>query len=259
MSGARPGGLRLTVIGAAAAWTRVPGAPSSSYLVEGPSGALLLDLGQGALGALGAVRDPLTLDAVAITHLHPDHHVDLVALRHLLRWGSVPPARLRLIAPAGIAARYDAFLDEGGFLGASFDVAEGETVEATLGGLTLVSAPVTHGAGSRAYRVARADAAAAPGLVYSGDCGRWMDLVPLIRPGDTLLSEAFWGADPADPGANHLTADEAAQAAVAGGAARLVLTHLAAETDPERALAAARSRFPGETLLARPGLVLAVD
>jgi ribonuclease BN (tRNA processing enzyme) len=94
--------------------------------------------------------------------------------------------------------------------------------------------------------------------VYSGDCADWRDLVPLLRPGDTLLSEAFWGVETADPGAMHLTADEAAQAAEAGGAARLVLTHIGEEHDPEAALVAARARFLGDTLLARPGVSIAI-
>ena len=125
--------------------------------------------------------------------------------------------------------------------------------------LTLEARPVLHAGGAHALRVAIADDPAAPGLVYTGDCGRWADVVPLIRPGDTLLSEDFWGAGTADPPANHLTSDEAAQAAAAGGARRLVLTHLAVEADADAALAMARARFPGETLRARPGLVLPVD
>jgi ribonuclease BN (tRNA processing enzyme) len=54
----------------------------------------------------------------------------------------------------------------------------------------------------------------------------------------------------------HLTALDAARAATAGGAARLVLTHLAEEVDPEAARDSAARRFRGEVLLARPGLVL---
>lgn len=251
--------LRLTVIGCAPAWSRGPGRPASCYLVEGAGSAVVLDLGQGALGALCAVRDPLTLDAIVVSHLHPDHHVDLVALRHLLRWGTVPPARLALHAPAGVARRYDAFLEEPGFLATSFAIDELAAGSRTIGGLVLEARPVLHGGGAHALRVSIAADPAAPALVYTGDCGRWTDVVPLIRPGDTLLSEDFWGAGEPDPPANHLTSDEAAQAAVAGGARRLVLTHLGEEADPAAALAAATARFPGETLRARPGLVLPLD
>jgi ribonuclease BN (tRNA processing enzyme) len=257
---ARPAGrLSLTVVGAAAAWARGPGRPSSCYLVELEGEAIVLDLGQGALGALFAWRDPASVRAIAISHLHPDHHVDLVALRHLLRYGMSPPHRLALLAPGQIAARYDAFLGEPGFLEESFDVVPVTEGTRRLGPFLLEARPVRHALASHGYRVSPAASPGAPGLVYSGDCADWRDLVPLVRPGDTLLSEAFWGTETPDPGAAHLTADEAARAAVDGGAWRLVLTHIGAEHDPDAALAAARVRFPRAVLLAQPGLRLPID
>ncbi len=253
MTGTR---LRLTVVGAAPAWARGPGNPSSSYLVELGSAGLLLDLGQGSLGALWAFRDPSTLAGIVISHLHPDHHVDLVALRHLLRHGMGTPRRVTLWAPTGLRERYDAFLGEPRFLDAAFD---GEVVHEgvwPVGPFTVQARPVLHAEHSHGYRVSISAEPAATGLVYSGDCARWEDLVPLVQPGDTLLSEAFWGAGTGPPGAMHLTAVDAARAAEAGGAARLILTHLAEEIDPDAAVAAARTRFRGEVLRATPGLRL---
>ena len=250
------GPLRLTVVGCAPAWSRRPRHPSSSYLLERGSGALLLDLGQGSLGALWAARDPSTLSGIVISHLHPDHHVDLVALRHLLRFGMGHPRRLPLFAPAGLRERYDAFLGELDFLGAAFDGREVQPGAWIVGPFQVEARPVLHALNSHGYRVSIPEDRSAPGLVYSGDCARWEDLLPLIRPGDTLLSEAFWGIEDADPGAMHLTADEAAQAALVGRAGRLVLTHIAEETDPSAARRAARARFPGEVLLAEPGMVI---
>ena len=256
---AAPDRLRLTVIGAAPAWARGPGRPSSSYLVELGDAGLLLDLGQGSLGSLWAVRDPSTLSGIVISHLHPDHHVDLVALRHLLRYGMGDPRRVQLFAPAELRARYDAFLGELDFLGAAFD---GDIVRAgawMVGPFQVEARPVLHALDSHAYRVSIGADPGAPGLVYSGDCADWSGLVPLLHPGDTLLSEAFWGTEEPDPGAMHLTADEAAWAALGGGAGRLVITHIAEEHDPVAALHAAQARFPGEVLLAVPGLRLTID
>ena len=71
----------------------VPGAPGDS--------SVLLDLGQGSFARLAGILDPATLDAVVISHLHPDHFIDLVALRHYLRWEK-PRRRVRVIGPAGL-------------------------------------------------------------------------------------------------------------------------------------------------------------
>ena len=76
--------MRLTVIGCSGSFAG-PGSPASSYLVraDDPAGRtwhLLLDLGNGALGALQRQVDLADLDAVAISHLHPDHCADLLGL-----------------------------------------------------------------------------------------------------------------------------------------------------------------------------------
>ena len=116
--------LRLTIAGAAPAWARGPGRPSSSYLVRLGPEAMLLDLGQGSLGSLWQFRDPSTLAGIVVSHMHPDHHVDLVALRHLLRYGMGEPRRVPLWAPAGMRERYEAFMGEPEFLDAAFDGGE---------------------------------------------------------------------------------------------------------------------------------------
>lgn len=245
--------MRLTVVGCAPAWTTRRDDPSSSYLVEAAQTAIVLDLGQGALGALAAIRAPESIDAVIISHLHPDHHADLVALRHYLRFGMEPPGSVRLHAPAELRLRYDAFLGEAGFL----EGLPGEDISAgrlSIGSLTVAARQVTHALNSHAFKIT-ADGAAS-GLVYSGDCGQPADLVPLIDPGDTLLCEAFWGTSKVDEKAQHLTARDAAWAAREGRASRLILTHLPDAHDPEGSLLAAAESFDGEVVLARPGLRL---
>lgn len=248
------GSLALTVIGASPAWALGPGRPSSSYLVELDGEALLLDLGQGSLGSLHPHREPSTLRAVVISHLHPDHHVDLIPLRYLLRYGYPEARHVGLHAPAGLRARYDAFLGEPGFL----DGLPGDDVTAgtrVIGPFALQAHPVRHALNSHAFRVSSADDPTAPGLVYSGDCGHADDLLPLLRPGDTLLSEAFWGLGPRPPsGGEHLEVGEAAHVASQGGAARLVLTHIDQAQDMSAVLAAARIAAACPVLLASPGL-----
>ncbi len=248
-------GLRLTVLGASAAWAERPCRPSSSYLVEVGTEAIVLDLGQGSLGSLFAERDPSTLLAVVVSHMHGDHHVDLIPLRNLLRFGYDEPRSIGLHAPAGLRQRYDAFTGEVGFLDIlpGPDVAEGRR---QIGPFGIEAQRVTHSDQSHAFRVTDASAPRGPGLVYSGDCGRADDLLPLIHEGDTVLCEAFWSTLEPILGANHLSAAEAADVARRGGAAHLILTHILEAHDPQAALAAARGVFSGPVQLAEPGLRL---
>ena len=249
--------LRLTVVGSAPAWSLRPEQPSSCYLVELGDDALVLDLGQGSLGCLAAIRPPESVTAIMVSHLHPDHHVDLVALRHYLKYGLAPSGSVALHAPAELRARYDAFLGEPDFLG---DLPGAELAPGTLnvGPFSVEARPVTHALNSFGFRVTAKGLEDGPGLVYSGDCGRWQDLLPLTRPGDTLLSEAFWGALPATESAGHMTAVEAATAAHQGGAARLLLTHIPEAHDPDTAAEQAGTVFGGPVALAQPGMQLVI-
>ncbi len=251
--------LSLTIVGCAAAWSRVPGRASSSYLVElGAPGdpaspAILLDLGQGSFAALSGYRDPATLGGVLISHVHPDHCIDLVPLRLYLRYGCQPARTTRLLGPAELRRRFDGLTNDTDFLCdlPGDPLAPGDI---KVGRFAVSVAPVLHVGPSFAFRVSDAADPSGPGLVYSGDCGRAADLLALAKPGDTLLVEASHGAEPVIEGPNHLNAADAAWVARAADAGRLVITHILDDVDQAAALALARERFPSETLLAAPGL-----
>ena len=77
--------MRLTIVGCSGSYPG-PESPASCYLLEaedrpeGPGGRtwrVLVDFGNGALGALHKYVDPLTIDAVLVSHLHADHCLDL--------------------------------------------------------------------------------------------------------------------------------------------------------------------------------------
>lgn len=249
--------LRLTILGASAAWSEGPGQPSSCYLLETGDDAILLDLGQGALGAVFPIRDPASLRAVVVSHMHADHHVDLIPLRNLLRFGYDEPRHVGLYLPDGLRERYDAFTGEDDFLAGM----PGPVVRAghhVIGPFDIEAQPVTHSHNSFGFRVAEASAAEGPGLVYSGDCGRADDLLPLLRTGDTALIEAFWSDLEPDPQANHLTAAQAADVARRGGASHLILTHILRSHDPAAALRTAKAIFEGTVQLAEPGLAIEI-
>ena len=69
--------MRLDVIGAGPAYTDRPGATGAAYLLRYAGASLLLDLGQGSFPRLAGLIDPAELDAAVISHLHPDHFIDL--------------------------------------------------------------------------------------------------------------------------------------------------------------------------------------
>jgi ribonuclease BN (tRNA processing enzyme) len=243
--------IELTVLGAGPAYTSRPGAVGASYLLRSGDQAIVLDLGQGAFTNLAGAIEPSSLRAIVVSHLHPDHFIDLVPLRHYLLWDFRPSRRVAVLGPAGLAERLDALHDEPGFSAASLDVsALGGPGFRQIGPFSLEAALVRHTDESYGFRVAVGDG---PGLVYSGDCGDADDLRPLIRPGDTLLSEASFGTGPVAPGSEHLNAADVGRVAASSGAGRVLLTHVLMGHGRDATAAAARELAGVDVSLVDPG------
>jgi ribonuclease BN (tRNA processing enzyme) len=243
--------IQLDVLGAGPAYTDRPGSAGAAYLVRSGSTAIVLDLGQGAFPRLAARVEPSSLDAVLVSHLHPDHFIDLVALRHYLRWQFRPTRHVRVIAPAGLEGRIDALHDEPGFTAASLDVEPLIEGSIDLGELCVEAARVTHTQDSHAFRVSHPDGGT--GLVYSGDCGRAEDLDRLIREGDTVLSEVSFGPGPVARDAMHLDGPAVGNLAARTRAGRVLLTHLQMGFDPLATIESVTAIYDGSVDLVEPG------
>ncbi|MFL5756867.1 MAG: MBL fold metallo-hydrolase [Chloroflexota bacterium] len=244
--------MRLTVLGAGPAYTDRVGATGAAYLLSSADDHLLLDLGQGSLPRLFAAIEPSALSAVVVSHLHPDHFIDLVALRHYLRYQLDPPRRLRVVGPRGLDARLDALHADPRFSAEAFDV-EGLSVGArNIGVFGIESARVTHTEDSYAFRVT-ADGAS---LVYSGDCGRAEDLDALLRPGDALLVEVSFGPGPVPAGALHLDGPAIGELAARARPGRVLLTHLQMGFDPDETIESVARQYDGAVEFVWPGSVI---
>jgi ribonuclease BN (tRNA processing enzyme) len=249
--------LRLSVLGAGPAYTDRPGASGACYLVSCGATRLLLDLGQGSFPRIFEHLRAEDLDAVAISHLHPDHYIDLVPLRHYLRYEFGPPRRVRVLAPSQLEARLDALHAWPGFSGEALDLATLGEAPHVVGGLTVQGRLVTHTDESYAIRVAPV-AGERPGLVYSGDCGRAEDIAPLVLPGDSLLAEVSFGTGPVPAGAQHLDGPSVGRLAASTGAGRVLLTHLQMGNDPDATIASCRAVYDGPVEMVWPGTDLAL-
>lgn len=249
--------MRLTVLGCSGS---VPGptSPASSYLVTTEDTSLVLDLGSGAFGPLMATTDPSQLDAVVLSHLHPDHCADLTALAVWLRYGpSSPSGPVRVLGPEGTRERlleltHLAPAD----LAATFAVEivhDGEPT--TVGDLTLVPHAVLHPVPAFGYRVTglATDGGVAT-LGYTGDTDL-CDGVSAVADGvDLLLAEAAFEREEEVRGI-HLTGGRAGGLATAAGARALVLTHLQPWADAGVVYATARAAYAGPTELAAAGAI----
>lgn len=245
--------MELLVVGSGAAYPDRPGTASSCYVVLDEGAAICLDMGQGAFAGLAGRLEPADLAGVIVSHLHPDHFVDLVALRHYLRYEFDPPRRVRVIGPAGLGRRLDGVTGESGFVSGTLAIEDRGEGHVRVGPFDIESRRVTHTTDSFATRVTLAAAADGPAIVYSGDCGRAADLAPLIRPGDALLCEVAFGPGPVPVPDLHLDGAAVGHLAAETRVSRVLLTHLQMHRDPAATLAAVRVEYAGPVSLISDG------
>ena len=245
--------MRVTVVGCSGSLPGL-GNAASCYLVEADGFRLLLDLGNGAVGPLQAYCDLGEVDAVLLTHLHPDHCMDLLPL-YVAR--TYDPRRdypvIPVHAPVGAAthlAKAYGRAEPPGLTGC-FDFVDWAEGRREVGPFAVTVAPMSHPVPTWGIRVEHAGRA----LAYSGDTGPCEALVEIARDADLALFESSFeqGRDDDLPRDLHLTGGEAGEIATRAGVRRLVLTHLPPWNDPDRSLAAARLTYPGALELARPG------
>jgi len=244
--------VRVTVVGCAGSFPG-PSSPSSCYLVEHDGFALVLDLGNGALGALQRYASLDDIDAVALSHLHADHCLDLCSFYVYRRYHPEGPRpRIPVYGPAGTADRMARAYDlpaqpgmNGEFEFRSYDAPLG------IGPFTVTVARVRHPVEAYGLRV-EADGRS---LVYSGDTGPTPALVDLARGVDVALFEASLldGMEMPDV---HMTGRQAAELAAQADVGTLVLTHLVPWHDTEVLERQAREAFTGDLRLAASGMTI---
>src|SRR5436853_2320949 len=85
LSARRVTAMRLHVLGSSGGYSAVDN-PSSGFLLEHGATRLWMDAGHSTFGALQRVADFKKLDALVLSHLHPDHCADLYAAHVALRY-----------------------------------------------------------------------------------------------------------------------------------------------------------------------------
>ncbi len=248
--------MRLTVIGCSGSFPG-PHSPASCYLVEAPyegrTFRLVLDLGNGAFGALQRHVDPYTVDAVGLSHLHADHCLDLCSYYVARKYHPEGPrAPIPVYGPFGTADRlavaYGLPLDPG--MRSEFEFRAWSAGEArTVGPFAISTAPACHPVEAYLIRIEHAGRS----FVYTGDTGPTGAVADLARGADLLLSEATFRSDDTNPPDLHLTGRQAGAYAAAAGVGRLVVTHVPPWYEPAGMVDEARSAYSGPVEAARPG------
>ncbi|MGT2887971.1 MBL fold metallo-hydrolase [Streptococcus didelphis] len=228
--------MKVTTLGS---WGAYPhnNQGTTSYLLRGEDGfQLLMDVGSCALNELEKVINPVDLDAVIISHYHPDHVADLGVLRH---YRQLYPKHLRepkllpIFAHDEDQAEFAKLSMDGVSVGIAYDV-QGKQ---EIGPFDITFIKTVHPVICYAFRILERSTGQV--LVYTADTGYFDQLAPFAQNADLLLADVFLYEGNENHQA-HLTSKEAGLIAKEAKVKKLVLTHtppLAPQgIDPDRHL-----------------------
>jgi ribonuclease BN (tRNA processing enzyme) len=245
--------MDLTVLGTSGGWPEA-GRANAGFLVQADGFNLVVDLGTGTLSNLQRWLPHERIDAVAISHRHADHWIDLYPLSIARRFHPEVLPPLDLFVPAGVAERMEGLggSDDAAAVRGTFtyhQIEPGDTFEA--GPFRVATRLMPHLVPDLGMRLT----AGAVTLAYTGDTGPGPEVEALAEKTDALLAEASWvdGQEAGSPPI-HLTARQAGLHAAAAGVPELVLTHLWPGNDRDLARAQAQEEFGGALTVAQEGL-----
>ncbi|TCO58575.1 MBL fold metallo-hydrolase [Actinocrispum wychmicini] len=239
--------MKLTVLGSCGAWPE-PGRACSGFLLEHEGFQLVVDLGFGVASRLFEHCPAEALDAVVITHEHPDHCVDLNAVLRARYYAEAP--RIPLFCTPGVVQRLSA-VEPRPPLAASFDIVDLPGSH-EVGPFRLTGVLLPHHVPNAGVRLTTKDATVA----YTGDTGPDPALAELGRAADLFIVEATL-TTPQDGPRTLMTAREAGRWGARAGAKRLMLSHFWPGSDRAQAVRDAATEFPGAVICAEEGASVA--
>jgi ribonuclease BN (tRNA processing enzyme) len=247
--------MRLTVLGGCGAWPEA-GQACSGFLVEHEGFKLLVDLGYATVPRLLELLPADQVDAVFITHRHPDHCADLNPLLRARVLRDAPAPALPLYALPGALDAVLA-LDHPGMLAEAYELREFSAgASLRIGPFSADTRMLEHPAPNAGVRLTAGHEA----LMYTGDSGPSPHIAELADGTGLLVAEASYVHRVPEESRQYLSsASQAGQEAARASARRLLLTHLMPGTDHGAARAAASAEYGGPVDVATASLVLSLD
>jgi len=241
-----PANLRITVIGCSGTYSSVASS-CSSYLVQTDTTSVLLDAGPGSSIELQKHIDLADIDALIISHEHPDHWTELPSLYHAYRFGIGRP-HVPLYGTAGTRVLFDAACVEGTVYTFDWTTID-RSSEVQVGDITFTFSLTDHPVETLAIRAE----AGGRSVAYSADTGPDWSPTHFESPIDLLIYEASLRVEMEDMGIPHISGRQAGRRSRDAEVGHLVLTHIPPGEDPMEREDSATAEYSGTVDVATPG------
>ena len=223
---------------------------------------LLVDIGPGTIRRMLEARIDLKLiDAIFITHFHPDHVSDLVPFLFASNYtyGAVREKSFYVIGPEGLeqfyqglVAVYKEWIVPNGDRLIVKEMSADSRDRLDISQITVLSAPSPHMRPSVHYRIEGEGIS----VTVSGDTDMSDELIELAHKTDLLICECSFPKGMKVPG--HLVPSEAGAIAALARARKLLLTHMYPPCDEVDIVSQAAESFEGEIIRAEDLMTLTV-
>lgn len=242
--------MKLTIVGCWGGYPKKDGA-SSGYLLEHDRFKLMLDFGSGVLSKLPNFVQPEELDALVLSHYHPDHIADIGVLQHArLIQGFLGKKSAQLPI-------YGHLKDKPEFAKLTYKnitkgIAYNPDKKLDIGPFRLSFMEAIHPVPCYAMRIE----AGGKSLVYTADTAYKEEFVGFAEGCDLLLSECNFYGGQNGKGAGHMNSFDNGRLAQKAKVKQLVLTHLPHYGQLDQLIHEASGVYSGKISLAGEGLAI---
>jgi ribonuclease BN (tRNA processing enzyme) len=244
--------MKLTIIGYWGGYPKMNGA-STGYLLEHNGYQLLLDCGSGVLSKLQNVLEPENLNAVILSHYHPDHIADIGVLQHARLIQGFLGKKMENLPI------YGHMLDKLEFSKLTYkEITKGIAYDPDrvldLGPFKVHFLKTNHPVPCFAMRI-EADGKS---FVYTGDSSFKEEFIEFSKNADLLLCECNFYGSQNGSSAGHMNSYDAGRLAAGSGVGQLILTHLPHYGDIEQLIFEASTQYTGIIKLADEFLTISL-
>jgi len=237
----------ITVIGCSGTYSSTDVA-CSSYLLRTETTSVLLDAGPGSSMELQRHIELGDLDAIIISHEHPDHWTELPILYHAYRYG-IERSDVPVYGTGGARKLLESVVPESTSTAFSWTTIDSQSA-ITIGDIDFVFSETDHPVETLAILARSGDTT----IGYSADTGPGWSPESFGAEIDVFVYETTLPDDLEDRGIPHVSGREAGTRATAAGIGHLVLTHVPPGYDPQDRRKSVETEFSGQISVAKPGL-----